>query len=1104
MNWFLRVLASLVLATTCIADSIVYMRVHRPLIEEQLKLAPATEPDRIKILRSLFQKGGCPQVIEQPVPNQDFPNLICILPGDEEGTIVVGASSDYSSQDTNPPGGWSSLAMLPLLTESLSLVPHRFTLTFIAFTGHEHGMSGASRYVSQLSDVQRKAIRAMIDLDNLGKAPPVFVQAQPDKTLATWLQVASQSLHIDAPPQVDASMANLPNQTGLLAVKDDDLLADAKPFQHEHIPAIAMQSATPAMLPALQRTGAISQGVNGTEFSVDVYEDTYRLMCVYVLCLDRNLGRPLIEPGIYSGRIVDTAGVFTTSPVDVSVTINRFTPIGELNRYESILAKGGQEALADALDDANEKGNFRFGLKVAYGVKIIALQNSGKSPYILLVAPRASARQTMSGNSHSRSSGIDAATSSNNYRFTVIKLTLDSKGKGDGLYYNTAKLRFNKQHELEIEDFGSKPDSVQHVLLEQPTLPRTVVPAVVATAKTPTPGQSPAAAVQQPTQPNLTSANVTQIAGPGTPPVTTMPATPAPTFHAKAQLVQVDIAVTDAKGQPIRGLQQSDFTVLEDGKPQEIRAFDAHVPIANEVASATAESTTPPLPPHVFTNRVVAHAEDNLSILMLDLLNTPVPDQAYARKQTIEFLNTLPKGKRIAMFALSKKLVMVQGFTDDSATLVAAAQKVLNDRSFLLTTEADRQSFQGFTDEIARNANTVAIASASGAMPAVAISSGNVADSPFGFAQQRQQSNAVTEADRTSVRINFTLDALTAVARSVSAYPGRKNLIWLSGTFPVRMKPTGIDFYRLNRAQSVETSTGLADTPDFQAQIRVMTTALATARVAVFPMDVRGLQAGGVDLSVGAAESASFSSTDNPTAYKDNLNTQSETRFQERSSIKEVAEQTGGEVLEGNDVRRAIGKALDDSATYYTLAYTPPGDESKTQFRKIEVKLDRGGVKLAYRPGYYPTATPDTPAQRAHPLIVAMQPGMPASTVIPLTVEVLPPDGVNKKTRINYTIDIRGIEFADTAEHRKRAVIDCIAVAFTQAGMPAGQISNAMDATLGLADYESAQRTGLVVKQELELPPGKYNLRMGVMDRGSQKIGTLDVPLTVTATSAAK
>ena len=83
----------------------------------------------------------------------------------------------------------------------------------------------------------------------------------------------------------------------------------------------------------------------------------------------------------------------------------------------------------------------------------------------------------------------------------------------------------------------------------------------------------------------------------------------------------------------------------------------------------------------------------------------------------------------------------------------------------------------------------------------------------------------------------------------------------------MRLKPTGIDFYRLNKAQSVKT-TGMVDTPDFKAAIRVMTTALATARIAVFPMDVRGLQAGGVDITVGAAESASFTSTRTPRRTK--------------------------------------------------------------------------------------------------------------------------------------------------------------------------------------------------------------------------------------------
>ena len=79
-------------------------------------------------------------MMEQQVPGQEVPNLICILPGEEEGTLVVGASSDYRSPDATTSDGWSTLTALPFLPESLSLVPHRFTLMFIAFTGHQNGM----------------------------------------------------------------------------------------------------------------------------------------------------------------------------------------------------------------------------------------------------------------------------------------------------------------------------------------------------------------------------------------------------------------------------------------------------------------------------------------------------------------------------------------------------------------------------------------------------------------------------------------------------------------------------------------------------------------------------------------------------------------------------------------------------------------------------------------------------------------------------------------------------------------------------------------------------------------------------------------------------
>ncbi len=392
------------LATTCIADNIVYMRVPRPSIEEHLKLAQDVEAERVRTLRNLFQKAGCPQIIAQEVP-----------------------------------------------------VPHRCTLKLVAFPGQEHGMRGATWYVSQLTEVQRNAMRAMVDLDNLGRTPAVYALAQSDKTLAIWLQAAAHSLQLATPPLVDATTAGVPLKNTSLPIKNEDLWADAKPFEQAHIPAITVQSARPAMLPALQRNGSISNRVTGTGFDMDAYEDTYRLLCVYVLYLDGNLGRPpLVKPGIYLGRLFDTAGVFATSPIDMSVTIDRFTTTEELNRYEQIVHKGGQQALADALEKENSRGSYRFGLDLASGAQVAVLHNSGKT-YIFLVAVHLK---------------VTAATPSE-YRFTVIKLNLDGKDSGDGLFYNSAKLRFNKKHELEVEDSFSLPDDIRDVRLEQPAPPKT-------------------------------------------------------------------------------------------------------------------------------------------------------------------------------------------------------------------------------------------------------------------------------------------------------------------------------------------------------------------------------------------------------------------------------------------------------------------------------------------------------------------------------------------------------------------------------------------------------------------------------------------------------
>jgi hypothetical protein len=117
------------------------------------------------------------------VPKEESPTLICLLPATEEGTIIVGASLDYAAEEAKAPAHWSALALLPLLAKSLISVLHRCTLKLVAFPGREHGMRGATWYVSQLTEAQRKTMRAMVDLDNLGRTPAVYALAQSDNTL---------------------------------------------------------------------------------------------------------------------------------------------------------------------------------------------------------------------------------------------------------------------------------------------------------------------------------------------------------------------------------------------------------------------------------------------------------------------------------------------------------------------------------------------------------------------------------------------------------------------------------------------------------------------------------------------------------------------------------------------------------------------------------------------------------------------------------------------------------------------------------------------------------------------------------------------------------
>jgi VWFA-related protein len=139
-------------------------------------------------------------------------------------------------------------------------------------------------------------------------------------------------------------------------------------------------------------------------------------------------------------------------------------------------------------------------------------------------------------------------------------------------------------------------------------------------------------------------------------------------FHSDVRRVILDVVVNDSNDQPVRGLSRDDFLIKEDGKPQRALSFDAHD--FSEVPKPL--PALPSLPSNTWVNVPAVPEKGPLYVLLYDMVNMDVDDQAAARKQLLKFISDKPPGARFAIYVLSDGLRLVQGFTADQNQLFAA------------------------------------------------------------------------------------------------------------------------------------------------------------------------------------------------------------------------------------------------------------------------------------------------------------------------------------------------------------------------------------------------------------------------------------------------
>jgi hypothetical protein len=218
-------------------------------------------------------------------------------------------------------------------------------------------------------------------------------------------------------------------------------------------------------------------------------------------------------------------------------------------------------------------------------------------------------------------------------------------------------------------------------------------------------------------------------------------------------------------------------------------------------------------------------------------------------------------------------------------------------------------------------------------------------------------------------------------------------------------------------------------------------------------------------------------------------------------TLNEIAKQTGGKAFYStNDVKSAMKESLDHGGTYYTLAYAPTNHKWNSNYRHIKINLNRADLSAEYRPGYYASAEqPSSPDEDRVRLVAALQPTVPESTMLLLRAQVLAPDTQSKSVRIDCGVYAPDIRLSEDSAHVKHGELEFIAVAWKQDNTAASNTGHDISLIVKPEEYASVMEHGVAAHLDLNLKPGTYKLRIGVMDNGSHKIGTLDVPLIVDA-----
>lgn len=502
-------------------------------------------------------------------------------------------------------------------------------------------------------------------------------------------------------------------------------------------------------------------------------------------------------------------------------------------------------------------------------------------------------------------------------------------------------------------------------------------------------------------------------------------------LKTESDLVLTNVVVRDAKtGELIRGLKQGDFTILENGKPQQISSFDFE---SVDMAQPLNEATISGLAATQSKAGGGARPEDlrnhRLIVFFFDLTSMQPEDLDRSVTAAKDFLSKkLQPADLVALVSLDTSLKVDQDFTSDKDLLIGKI-------GMYNGTEGDAFA-QG------ANANSNQVEDASGYTP--------------------------DESEYNDINTDRELYALRAISKSLEKINQKKSLLYFSG--------------------------GLSrDGIENQASLRSAINAAVRANLSIYSLDTRGLQA---ISPLGDASTASLRGTGsfNGGAIQNNFNS----NFASQETLTTLSADTGGKAfLDSNDFSPAFAQIQRDTSAYYVIGFHPSNPAKDGRYRKLQVKVNRAGAKLEYRPGYYAPADYQHSGKedRERQLEEELASGLPATDVaLYLDAYYFRLDENRFYVPVSLIVPGSQIPFVKGGD-RDKATLDVIGEVIDEAKRPIGHVRETVK--LAVNEEQQARQKNIQYSTSFNLPPGKYHLKFVVRENQSGHMGSFEADITL-------